>query len=152
MRQLLLLRHGEAAEGSPDRDRYLTAVGIEGLNRVLKGCAARPSVLITSPYRRAHETAEIARELLSINERPIISQALTPDATPEALWDEVRTLGEDSVLVVTHQPLISHAAEWILGHATPHPFTPGALCAIAINTSGARPTSNFEWMRTPENS
>ena len=149
MKKLFLLRHGEAAMTRPDWDRKLTATGIQDLERVLAGVPESPDIILASPYLRTRQTAEIAQRLWNVTQEVVISQALLPDSTPESLWDEARTLGQDSVLVVTHQPLISQAAAWILGESSTYAFTLGTLCAIAVSTSGARPTAKLEWLRTP---
>ena len=68
--ELYLLRHGIAKDRSAsgrDADRRLTDEGRTKLRRVLERAHAAgvvPSLILSSPYRRALETAEIAaREL-----------------------------------------------------------------------------------------
>ncbi|MBV8904023.1 MAG: histidine phosphatase family protein, partial [Acidobacteriia bacterium] len=68
--ELYLLRHGIAENGRPglkDADRALTAEGKDKLKRVLvraRGAGVEPGVILSSPYRRALETAQIAAESL----------------------------------------------------------------------------------------
>jgi phosphohistidine phosphatase SixA len=61
--QIYLLRHGIAENSTPDSDRALTPEGREKLRRVLaraRDADVAPSLILSSPYRRALETAEIA--------------------------------------------------------------------------------------------
>ncbi len=56
-----------ADRGEADAERALTAEGKEKLRRVLKRAKAKPSLILSSSYRRALETAAIAAEILQSN-------------------------------------------------------------------------------------
>ena len=62
--QIYLLRHGIAEDASPgqaDADRALTPEGIKRLREILKRArtaSVAPTVIVTSPYVRARQTAE----------------------------------------------------------------------------------------------
>ena len=64
--KIYILRHGiaEEAQGNqPDSERALTAEGKKKLRSVLRTAAAAdvaPSLILTSPLRRAVQTAQIA--------------------------------------------------------------------------------------------
>ena len=68
--EIYILRHGEAEvreSGRADGDRKLTAAGKRDLKAVLKVArklGVAPQVILTSPLRRAQETAKIAAEVL----------------------------------------------------------------------------------------
>jgi phosphohistidine phosphatase len=70
--QLYIVRHGIAIDRDdpkcpPDPDRYLTEDGIKKTKQVAKGVAAlgvSPDLLLSSPYVRAMQTAEIFAEAL----------------------------------------------------------------------------------------
>ena len=93
---IYLLRHGIAEEGfgKRDSDRALTDEGRQKL-RALLSTAARagvtPTLVISSPYRRAMETAKIAIEVLAYKGALIDSSALTPDSSPQSAWNDVRS-------------------------------------------------------------
>jgi phosphohistidine phosphatase len=62
-----LLRHGDAAEGSPDSERPLTDKGREqsrAVGAALKALGVEIDACLTSPKVRAAETARIACEQL----------------------------------------------------------------------------------------
>ena len=94
--QIYLLRHGIAengAPGRPDSERALTDEGREKLRRVLaraRDAGASPSLILSSPYRRALETAEVAAGVLAYEGKVVKSRALVPEASPFDAWEEIR--------------------------------------------------------------
>src|SRR5437762_5836957 len=94
--EIYILRHGIAEEahgGMRDAERALTAEGAKKLHDVLRRARAvdvQPSIIVTSPYRRARETAEVAAEVLVGGASLVESRALTPESSPETVWDAIR--------------------------------------------------------------
>src|SRR5579863_3037323 len=114
--EIYFLRHGIAEDHSPagnDAERRLTNEGREKLRCVLKRAHAaevRPTLMISSPLKRAVETAEIAAHELGFDKKIVRSGALTPGSTPMKVWDELRLhREEESVLLAGHDPLFSQA-------------------------------------------
>jgi phosphohistidine phosphatase len=110
---LWLLRHGEAAEGSPDAERPLTEEG-ERQSRLageaLKQLGVKLDACLTSPKLRAAETARLACEVLGVEPQQEPQLAGGPfDA--EAL---AAGLG-DNVLLVGHDPDFSMAVHSMTG-------------------------------------
>jgi phosphohistidine phosphatase len=110
---LWLLRHGDAADGSPDAERPLTETGVEQ-SRVaglaLRALGVRPSACLTSPKVRAADTARLACAELGIEPQHEPKLAGGPfDA--EAL---AAGLGDD-VLLVGHDPDFSMAVHSLTG-------------------------------------
>src|SRR5689334_1354041 len=104
--EIYLLRHGIAEDGSPDSARALTGEGKEKLRRVLKRSGARPTLIVASPYRRAVETAEIAAEVLEYAGEIERSETLTPNGSPEEVWEELRVRKDEAaILLASHEPL-----------------------------------------------
>ena len=119
--QIYLLRHGIAESASAtgsDADRELTAEGRHGVKAIAKlatRAGVKPSLVISSPYKRAMRTARIAAEVFDYSTAIVPSAALTPASSPEAVWDEIRThRGEDSILLVGHEPLFSALGAYLL--------------------------------------
>jgi len=154
--ELYLLRHGAAedrAASGRDADRRLTDEGRDKLRRILERAHAagvRPSLILSSPYRRALETAEIAAHELGYAGKLVRTPALTPDSSPETLWDAVREYrGEAAVLLAGHEPLFSAATSYLLGSMqTMIHFRKGALVRIDVQSFGAAPTGVLQWMLT----
>src|SRR5690348_1434062 len=91
--EIYLLRHGIAGDASSDAERALTAEGREKLARVMKRARQAgvvPGVILSSPYRRAVETAEIAAEVLGYEGKIVRVRALLSEASPREAWDEIR--------------------------------------------------------------
>ena len=110
---LWLLRHGDAAQGSPDAERPLTEEG-ERQSRLageaLKRMGVDITACLTSPKVRAAETARLACEVLGVEPQQEPKLAGGPfDA--EAL---AAGLG-DNVLLVGHDPDFSMAVHAMTG-------------------------------------
>src|SRR5678815_160430 len=107
--EIWLLRHAAAEESSSsgkDADRALTAEGEKRARAVARGLASlEPEVerVLTSPYRRARQTAEPAARELGLEGALRESRALEPGRDPQEILDEIR---EDAsgVLLVGHEP------------------------------------------------
>ena len=108
-----LLRHGEAAEGSPDAERPLTKKGerqSELAGKALKNLGVKVDACLTSPKVRAAETARLACKSLKVEPQQEPKLAGGPfDA--EALS---AGLG-DNVLLVGHDPDFSMAVHAMTG-------------------------------------
>jgi phosphohistidine phosphatase len=110
---LWLLRHGDAADGSPDAERPLTEKGegqARAAGRALKRLGVEIDACLTSPKVRAADTAKLACEALGVDPRQEPKLAGGPfDA--EAL---AAGLG-DNVLLVGHDPDFSMAVHALTG-------------------------------------
>src|SRR5579871_2822699 len=117
--EIYLLRHGIAEDRSK-------------LRRVLERAhqaGVRPSLILTSPLRRALETAEIAAHELGYEGKLVRTDALVPGGTPRDLWQELRQhRDESSILLAGHDPLFTSSVAYLLGstHHMVH-FRKGAL-------------------------
>ena len=156
--EIYLLRHGIAENRSPsgsDADRRLTEEGRAKLRRVLErahSAGVNPSLILSSPLRRAIETAEIAARELGYEGRIVRTEALEPDSSPQKVWDEIRRHREEAaVLVAGHEPLFSATVAWMLGstRAMVH-FRKGALVCLDVEGLGAAPAAVLEWMLIPK--
>ena len=119
--RLYIVRHAEAAPGSPDELRALTPEGHEqarALGRRLRDEGVRPDAILTSPLLRARETA---KDLGLGDSEP--DDRLAPGATVEDVRASVAGRGE-IVLVVGHQPDCGRAAAALTGG--PEPTFPAA--------------------------
>lgn len=156
--QIYLLRHGIAEDARPgqiDADRALTSEGIKRLREILrraKTASVAPSLIVTSPYVRARQTAELAAEILGYEDPLTPTPKLVPMASPHETWAEVRTLrGEPSVLLVGHEPHMGLFTGFLLG--TPElriDFKKGAIVRIDIPDLGVQPRGVLKWMMAPK--
>src|SRR5271168_401188 len=119
--QLYILRHGiaeDGAAGQPDSERALTAEGKKRLRPVLRmaqKAGVSPSLILSSPYRRALETAELAAKVLHYKGEVLRSRTLTPSSSPTSVWDEIRVhKDEPQILLAGHEPLFSSLTAYLL--------------------------------------
>ncbi|MGH9399001.1 MAG: phosphohistidine phosphatase SixA [Thermoanaerobaculia bacterium] len=105
-----LLRHAAAEEVSTtgrDADRELTPDGARRAERVARGLAAlEPAIdlVLTSPYRRARQTAERAARALGLEKNLRETRALEPGRDPRDILEELRAEQGAGVLLVGHEP------------------------------------------------
>lgn len=110
--ELLLLRHAEAVDRRGQQDdpnRALTPAGrkrMKAIARGLKRLGGAPEFVLSSPYLRARETAEIAAAALGCKEALIFTPALVPEAEPGAVIEFLRQhyRRARSLLLVGHEP------------------------------------------------
>ena len=133
----------------------LTEEGRAKLHRVLKRAAAagvEPSLIISSPYKRAVETAEIAASELKYKGEILLEGRAHARLFPALDLVELREhRDEPSILLAGHEPLFSATVAWLLGstHAMVE-FKKAALVRIDIHTYGAQPQGILQWMLTPK--
>lgn len=155
--QIYLLRHGiaeDARAGQPDAERALTADGRDKLRRVLKRARSadlEPTVILSSPYRRALETAAVAAEVLGYKGEIVRVKALTPEASPHDTWEEIRDRKDERAIVLaSHEPLMSSLAAFLLDSpALMVDMKKAALVRIDCDHIGPRPRGILKWMLTP---
>ena len=155
--EIYLLRHGIAEPVQPgmkDADRALTPEGRDKLRRVLrraKNAGVAPSAILSSPYRRALETAEIAADSLGYHAKVIQTPALVPEAAPHGVWEEIRSRREESsLLLASHEPLMSATLALLLG--TPAllvDMKKAGLARVDCDRFGPEPKCMLKWLLTP---
>jgi phosphohistidine phosphatase len=156
--QIYLLRHAiaeEAEAGKSDRDRALVPEGRKKLKEVLRLARQADtaiSLILTSPYRRARETAEIVADLLANEAELLETAALEPGGQVEGVWSELRAHKPlDSVMLVGHEPLLSSIAAFLLNSPSLRvDFKKSALVRLDIETFTPQPHGTLRWMITPK--
>jgi phosphohistidine phosphatase len=155
--EIYLLRHGIAENSRPglkDSDRALTPQGRNKLERVLfraQSAGVKPSLILSSPLRRALETAAIAAASLAYKGKILQTSALAPDASPPQLWEELRTRqDEKAILLSTHEPFSSAAIAFLLNTPTLQvDMKKAGLMRIDCNHPGVEPRGVLKWYLTP---
>ncbi len=116
--QLYLLRHADAdTQAESDDQRFLSEKGMIQASRVARFCDAhdiRPNFVLSSPIRRAHQTAtEVANHLKS---ELVTVRWLACGATPEVILEQLDEYKmAPSVMIVGHEPDFSNLAGALLG-------------------------------------
>jgi phosphohistidine phosphatase len=117
--RVTLIRHGEAGDDAPrDELRSLTLRGRAAVSRVGRALRRRGgdfTIVVSSPFVRALQTAEIVAAEVGYGGRLVVSEALLPEAPVAQAVDLLRSLvKEDSVAFVAHEPILSSLAGELL--------------------------------------
>ncbi len=155
--ELYILRHGIAEDGKPgqsDADRALTAEGKKKLREALKAlrrAGVSPDLILSSPYRRARETAAVAASIFGYQGDVVETRALTPLSSPEDVWSQLRThKNKDRVLISGHEPLLSTFIAYLLdAPSLTIDLKKGSMVRIDIEVLGPRPRALLRWMVVP---
>jgi phosphohistidine phosphatase len=146
---LILLRHGKAEDNHPDGDfaRRLVSKGREQAvraARLLKKAGQLPAIVLTSPYVRARETAELFCEAAGMP-GPVSQSWLGCGMSPDAALAELSGFNEfDRILIVGHEPDFSTLAATLVGaSAGAIQVKKGALVGIRILLPSKRGTLRF---------
>lgn len=154
-----LLRHGTAEEARPsgsDAERKLTQEGREEIRRAAEvaiKAGFAPSLIMSSPYERAIETAEIVAAVAGYGGKIVRIDALVPYGSPERVWDEIRgRQNETEILLTGHEPLLSQLTAYLLS-------SPGlqvnmrqaTLVRIDMERVTGSPRGILKWMLPPGN-
>lgn len=126
--RLYLVRHGLAVNPAepncpPDPKRFLTPEGIKKTRVAMLGLAAlgvEPQVLVSSPYLRAVQTAELAAEALKYPADKIRTiEALLPGTAPGQLLRELARIDKEEVMCFGHAPNLDLVIAHCLGLRNP---------------------------------
>jgi phosphohistidine phosphatase len=155
---LYLVRHGIAADASADaddKDRALTAEGTRKMTRAaigLKQLGIAPDVILSSPLRRAQETAALLAETLAPNVAVEIYQPLAPGTAAAELVRDLRPYrAVHHLMLVGHQPDLGELASHLLTGSValaPLPFKKGAVAAIDVSSLPPRASGVLRWFLT----
>ncbi|HXM45191.1 MAG TPA: phosphohistidine phosphatase SixA [Bryobacteraceae bacterium] len=154
--EIYILRHGIAEEvkaGVPDAERPLTDPGREKLRAVLEQAheaGVKPSLILTSPYRRALQTAHMAAQILGCH-KVVESEILAPNSSPKVVWDAIcARRREPALLIAGHEPLLGMTVGYLLGApALQVDLKKAALVRIDQEGFGSVPRGILKWMLTP---
>lgn len=135
MRELHLIRHAKSSWddiSQRDFDRPLNERGARDAPRLARSLAddiERPVLLVSSPARRAWQTAGIFAEALGLADNEIHAKPAIYEASPGTLLELVNNLDNHDarVLLFGHNPGISTLARLLASC----PFTEMPTCGIA---------------------
>ena len=109
---LILWRHAEAEEGTPDLTRRLTKRGLKDAQCVANWLVPhlpQDVRILASPALRTRQTAQTLQFPFKIVE------ALAPDAAVADILNAAGWPGNGSVVVIVgHQPVLGRVAAWLL--------------------------------------
>jgi phosphohistidine phosphatase len=156
--ELFVLRHGEAGKALPpspkELQRPLTEAGreeIESIGKSLKSWGLNFDIVLTSPLRRAKETAETVAKVLEIEDRLEESDDLKPEGNRLQLFNKLSKMkSQASVLIVGHEPYLSVLiGDIIAGNPNSHiSLKKGGMAKIEIDTFSPKILGELKWLLT----
>jgi len=155
---LYLMRHAHALDIGEkgirsDRTRPLSGKGIEISHEVaaaLKTIGIQLDCVVTSPYPRALQTAEIVAH--ELGETPVDKcPMLEPGASPAEVLQWLRGNKLSSIMMVGHMPDLAEIASYLIcGYPTAGlMFKKAAVCRISFDAAPAPGTGTLEWLLPP---
>jgi phosphohistidine phosphatase len=159
---LFILRHGLAVEpGSPgfatDSDRPLTPKGERKLKKITQAIEKLElsfDWILSSPYLRARQTAEIVAQGLGLRKKLELNEVLIPGGSSRKLIQLIneRRPTPNEVLLVGHEPYLSDLISLLISDDAGFPVTmkKGGLCNLAIESLQHGQCAALEWLLTPK--
>jgi len=157
-----VLRHGIAVlrddlNAEDDAKRQLTPKGKRLLRQTaaaMKKMGLRFDLILSSPYLRAKQTAEIVAEYLKMKRRLAFSDTLAPDGNPKVLIQQLNELkpGPKNVLLVGHEPYLSCLISLLTsgGMDLLIDFKKGGLCKLETDKLRYEKCATLIWVLTPK--
>jgi phosphohistidine phosphatase len=153
--EIYFMQHGEAHAKDQDPERSLTPGGedqIRSSGKALKKLGVDVDLMVSSPKKRARQTAEIVAEELGYSKEGIaVTEVLEPLAPAEDAIAYLRRFGgKGKMLLAGHLPSLGEIASNLMSEGTDvsiH-FEMGGVCRIDVE---ALPThkGDLRWVLTP---
>lgn len=160
--ELYILRHGEAGKRIPsvskDSERTLTVTGQEEVKEVataLDRLGVTFDFVVTSPLKRASQTAGIVAKMLKVKRGSIEEWAeLKPEGKKAELYRKLSQFKpESSVLMVGHEPYLSMmVSEIAFGSSTAGSIVlkKAGLAKLTVTAFQPRVKGELRWLLTPK--
>jgi phosphohistidine phosphatase len=157
MLEIYLIRHGVAAERGKewpdDAKRPLTPEGIMGLRKEAAGLNTLDVAfdqILTSPFVRTRQTADVFSETLSSKPPIAIADALAPAGTPAGVIQElIKHVRKGRVALVGHEPNLGELAAQLIGAKAPLEFKKGGICRIDFDILPPKGNGRLRWFLMP---
>jgi phosphohistidine phosphatase len=154
---IYFLRHASAgshkANQAADERRPLDPDGIQQcavIGRALAALELKSDVVISSPLKRASQTAELVAREIGYEDRIEFSDALHPDADYGAFQQLLQTYAKkDEIMVVGHNPTLSEFLSLLISGGASHTavdLKKGAVAKVPVNGN----SSSLQWCLTPK--
>ena len=156
--ELYLMRHGIAEDGLAGESDSLRKLTREGREKVAAVVATArrggmdPSLILSSPYLRAMQTARLVAERLGYEGKIVTSDTLVPHSSPEDVWRELRVYGDErSILLSSHEPLIGSTVGYLLNcPSLALEVKKASVICIELPQTRGVPRGVLQWMITPK--
>lgn len=163
---LFILRHGEAGKrlpsGNSDFDRPLTITGkreVTDITKSLKDFGVKFNFIITSPLKRAHQTASLVAMAFNSENKIEKWDELKPDGNRRDLYRKLsqRFKQDSSILIVGHEPYLSSLISEVMFEGDRMSTAGGrivlkkaGLAKVRITPSHQTIQGELRWLLTPK--
>ena len=159
--ELFILRHGEAGQRSTqatsDRVRPLTSAGkveIMEIAKALKIIGLKFDLVVTSPLKRAYDTAMIVSDIFKIGKRVQVWNDLAPEGHRTEIYRKISQLSEEyAVLIVGHQPLLGEIVNDMIHKGKSSPcnllLKKGGVVRLRLLSKSNIPSGELRWLLSP---
>lgn len=158
---LYIIRHAIAVdEGTPeyeqDSERPLTDKGRKKMRQIAKGLRALGAdfdLILSSPYIRAKETAEVLADVFKIKADIAFSENLIPMGDPDTLIGELNEKYNvnSSIALVGHEPQLTALVGLLVSENAKLDITlkKGGVCRLSADDFHHTHKATLEWLLTP---
>jgi phosphohistidine phosphatase len=158
---LYLIRHAIAVDQATsdyasDSERPLTDKGRKKMRQIAKALrtlGVEFDLILSSPYVRACETAEVLADVFKMKKEILFSDHLIPEGNPELLIGEINEkYSVDSLAIVGHEPHLSTLIGLLIGDSSKIEITlkKGGVCHLSADDLHHHDhRATLEWLLTP---
>lgn len=155
---IYFIRHGEAeptSDNKPHEERALTNEGIIILKnsaQLWKNFIDNIDIILSSPLKRAKQTAEIVKDVFATNTEVIVELSLLNGGQINDLLNLAAALDVDNIAMVGHQPDISQHIAAIIGiDDLKARISPGTIIKVSFNDKPKVGKGKLEFLIPPVN-
>jgi phosphohistidine phosphatase len=156
--EIYLVRHAIAedrGEAWPDdAKRPLTDAGMVRMRRNARGLVVigvALDVVLTSPFVRARQTADILASAFDPKPTIVSAESLAPGGSFAAVVSELEKHARKARLaLVGHEPGIGELAARLIGARRPIEFKKGAVCRIDLDALPPSGPGTLRWLLPPK--
>jgi len=136
----------------PDRDHC--QADISEIAKALKIIGLKFDLIVTSPLKRAYDTAMIVSEVFNIGNKVQVWNELAPEGRRTEIYHKMSQLNEEySVMIVGHQPLLGELINDVIHKSKTSPcnlvLKKGGIVRIRLLRKGNIPEGELKWLLTP---
>jgi len=158
---IYIIRHAIAVEeGTPgyesDSERSLTDKGRKKMRQIARGLrniGVEFDLILSSPYVRARETAEILAQVFKVKKKIAFTENLIPFGNPELLIGEINeSYAVNSIALVGHEPHLSNLVGILAAESAKLDITlkKGGVCYLSADDLHHHDhRATLEWLLTP---
>lgn len=159
---LYIVRHAIAVERGTagydddnDGERPLTDEGRKKMKKIVKGLRQLDielDLILTSPYVRAHDTADILASGFKMKKKIAITDNLIPPGNFDKLIDEINEkYNVGSLALVGHEPMLSSFTSFLMSGNREAAITlkKGGVCLLSADDLQQARRATVQWLLTP---